>query len=109
MNTFPIKVGATVLLAATGSLLLKCALFSDDPAMCMRSSVIDFGLWLLHLSTLAAAIWLGIEAARASKKIWLGWVTGLVILVALNVGLSWMGFTLPEYEIDDGSDNSYRR
>lgn len=106
---FQIKIGAIILLSVVMACAFQCAVFTDDPAICMRLNLINFGLWLLHFSALATAMWLGIEAARASKKTWLGWVTGLIILVVLNVGLSWMGFTLPEYEIDDGSDNSYRR
>lgn len=109
MNTFPIKVGATVLLVALGVLLLQCSLFADSPSTCMRRNIIEAGFWLLHFSTLGAAIWLGIEAARASKRRWLGWITGVFILVVLNAGLGWMGFELPKTEIEYGTENSYRR
>lgn len=109
MNLFPLKVVATIVMASLGIMLIRCFAFTDNAAACMRLGVIDAGLWILHFATLAAAIWLGIEAARASKRQWLGWVAGVIVFVLLNVGLSWMGFTLPEHEIDDGSDNSYRR
>lgn len=109
MNTFPFKVAATIVLVALGVMLIQCVTFTDNAAICMRRSLIEVGLWVLHFATLAAAIWLGIEAARASKRQWLGWVTGVAILVLLNAALSWMGFTLPEREIDDGTENSYRR
>lgn len=109
MSTYQIKVVATIVLAVFGIMLLRCLAFSDNAATCMRSNVIDAALWAAHWATLVAGVWLGVEAARVSERKWVGWVAGIAVTVALNVALSWMGFTLPSHEIDDGAENSYRR
>jgi hypothetical protein len=75
----------------------------------MRSGLTDIGLWAMHFATVGYAVWLGMEAAHASRRVWVGWVAGLAVLALLNGGLLWMEVPLPSGEVDDGADNSYRR
>lgn len=99
-------VGVLVILGFAG-MLLSCALGDMRMQRCMRLSVFGAASYLLHLGSMALAIWIGVEAAKGTKRSWVGWVVAIVLILAFGVLLSWLGFESPRTGFDD--DNNYRR
>lgn len=109
MTKFQVKVCAAILLAVFLLLPLRCLLWADEVQVCSRDSLIGAALLAVHFWTLGTATWLGIEAAAKSGRQWVGWVAGLVVLVALNGMLTWLEFPYPSSGFEGDEDNSYRR
>jgi hypothetical protein len=66
-------------------------IFDHSAKQCVRESV-DWLSKTVEMSiTLALSIWLGIEAAKLSKRYWLGWVTGLSVFVGAAFILAYAG------------------
>jgi hypothetical protein len=61
----------------------------------MRDNFVFSGLFALQVAAFALAIWLGIEAGRASRRRWVGWIAGLAVLAAAQAALMSMGLDLP--------------
>lgn len=109
MTSFQAKVTATILLAVFFLLPLRCLLWANEVQVCARESLIGAALLAVHFWTLGTAVWLGLEASAKSRRQWVGWVAGLIVLVVLNGMLTWLEFPYPSSGFEGDEDNSYRR
>lgn len=95
VTPFHWKLLACACLAWLAVTLIRCAAWSRSVAGCMRDGIVFSGLFALQAATFALAIWLGIEAGRASGRRWVGWLAGLAVLAAAQTALMAMGLDLP--------------
>lgn len=108
MTPFHWKVVGTIALLLVAGMTLRCWIWADQVGRCVRGEAHSLIGMLLHVGSWAIAIWLGVEAARASKRPWVGWVVGILAVGALGFFLSWAGFELSSDEFGD-DDWNYRR
>lgn len=103
------KIVGLIVIALISVALIRCGLFFSPFEVCARGFFVDIGLWSIHWLTVGFAIWAGYEFQQKFKKTWVSWVIGIAVLIAMNAGLSWMGFTLPEHDSEADTDYNYRR
>jgi hypothetical protein len=59
------------------------ALRSDSPAAVFGINLVTYAIGIgLQFAVIALAIWGGVEAASLSKMTWLGWLTGIFLLIS---------------------------
>lgn len=113
MVPFYVRAGAACLLLGLASTVVRCAIWSAHPAACTHNVMHGWLLALLNITYILVGVWVGLEAATRWRRQWVGWVAGLVTVVALLAVLTWAGLDLrsdADESVDaDQADNNYRR
>jgi hypothetical protein len=84
-----------------------CALSDMRMQRCMRQGVFGAVSYLLYLGSWLLAGVLGVGVAERSKRNWVGWMTGIALVLVFGFILGWLGFEAPRGGGDE--DISYRR
>ena len=75
----------------------------------MRDQIVGFLESGVLVAFLVIAGWLGVEAAKASRRPWVGWCVGLSLAIAFTAFVLWLEIGPPRSGDESADDDDHYR